>query len=57
VDGPDAFCVTRRWFATFEYLTRRPLTEVEFAQALSQPEDEACFADVRRMLKVRIARG
>ena len=57
VDGPDAFCVTRRWFATFDELTRRPLTEVEFVAALSQPEDEARFTDVRRMLKVRIARG
>ena len=57
VDGPDAFCVTRRWFATFEHLTRRPLVEVEFVAALAQPEDEGRFADVRQMLKARMARG
>jgi hypothetical protein len=57
VDGPDAFCVTRRWYATFEELTRRSLYEVEFVEALPYPEDEARFADVRQMLRARIARG
>jgi len=40
VDGPEAFCITRRWFATFEHLTRPPLYEIEFVQALPPPEDE-----------------
>jgi hypothetical protein len=57
VDGPEAFCVTRRWFAAFEHLTRRPLYEVEFVEALPPPQDEARFADVRQMLRARIARG
>jgi hypothetical protein len=56
VDGPEAFCSTRRWFATFEYLTRRPLVEIEFAEGLPPP-DEGGFADVRRMLLKRMARG
>jgi hypothetical protein len=57
VEGPEAFCITRRWFATFEHLTRRPLVEIEFAEALSQPQDEGGFADVRRLLLARMARG
>ena len=57
VDGPEAFCATRRWLATFERLTRRPLVEVEFVAALPAPEDEARFTDVRRMLRARMARG
>lgn len=57
VEGPEAFCITRRWFATFERLTRRPLTEIEFAAALPPPEDEGGFADVRQMLLSRMARG
>ena len=57
VEGPEAFCVTRRWYATFEHLTRRPLIEVEFVAALSQPEDEGRFADVRQMLTDRMRRG
>jgi hypothetical protein len=40
VQGQEAFCSTRRWFATFDYLTRRPLVE-------------GGFADVRRMLLKR----
>jgi len=57
VEGPEAFCITRRWFATFEQLTRRPLTEIEFAEALPPPEDEGGFADVRQMLLSRMAGG
>ncbi|HZF24918.1 MAG TPA: hypothetical protein VEZ88_01560 [Steroidobacteraceae bacterium] len=57
VDGPEAFCITRRWFATFEHLTRPPLYEIEFVQALPPPEDEARFADVRQMLRARMGRG
>jgi hypothetical protein len=58
VQGPEAFCSTRRWFAIFDYLTltRRPLVEIEFAEALSAPV-EGGFADVRRMLLKRMARG
>jgi hypothetical protein len=56
VEGPEAFCSTRRWLATFEYLTRRRLVEIEFAEALPPP-DEGEFADVRRMLLSRMARG
>jgi len=57
VDGPEAFCITRRWFATFDQLTRRPLHEIEFVEALAPPQDEARFADVRRMLRARMSRG
>jgi hypothetical protein len=57
VDGPEAFCITRRWFATFEHLTRRALYEIEFAQALPPPEEEGRFADVRQMLLARMAAG
>jgi hypothetical protein len=57
VNGPEAFCITRRWFATFDQLTRRPLYEIEFVEALPPPEDEARFADVRQMLRARMARG
>lgn len=57
VEGPEAFCITRRWFATFEQLTRRPLIEIEFAEALPAPEDEGRFVDVRQMLLSRMARG
>jgi hypothetical protein len=56
VTGPEAFCSTRRWFATFDYLTRRPLIEIEFADAIPTPT-EAGFADVRRVLLKRMARG
>jgi hypothetical protein len=58
VQGPEAFCITRRWFATFEHLRRprQPLVQIEFAAALPAP-DEAGFADVRRMLRARMARG
>lgn len=56
VEGPDAFCITRRWFATFDHLTRGPLYEIEFAEALPPP-DEGGFADVRAMLLARMARG
>jgi hypothetical protein len=56
VAGPEAFCSTRRWFATFDYLTRRPLVEIEFAEALPAPV-EGGFADVRRVLLKRMARG
>jgi hypothetical protein len=31
--------------------------EIEFVEALLPPEDEACFADVRRMLRARMAGG
>jgi hypothetical protein len=55
VAGPEAFCSTRRWFATFDHLSGRPLVEIEFADAL--PPAEAGFADVRRMLLARMARG
>jgi len=54
VHGPEAFCITRRWFATFDHLTRRPLYEIEFAQALPPPEDERRFEDVRQMLLSRM---
>jgi hypothetical protein len=57
VDGPEAFCITRRWFATFDQLTRRPLYAIEFVAALPPPDDEARFADVRRMLRARMTRG
>lgn len=57
VEGPEAFCITRRWFATFEHLTRQPLTEIEFTAALPPPEDEGGFADVRQMLLARMTRG
>lgn len=57
VVGPDAFCATRRWLATFEHLTRRALYEIEFVEALPPPEDESRFGDVRRMLRARMARG
>lgn len=56
VEGPGAFCVTRQWFATFDHLTGRPLVEIEFAAGLPPP-DEGGFADVRRMLLSRMARG
>jgi hypothetical protein len=56
VDGPEAFCSTRRWLATFERVTGRPLVEIEFGAALPPP-DEAGFADVRRLLRSRMARG
>jgi hypothetical protein len=56
VQGPEAFCSTRRWLATFEYLTRRPLVEIEIAEAL-QPPAAGGFAEVRRMLLARMARG
>jgi len=56
VQGPEAFCSTRRWFATFEHLTRPPLVEIEFADSVPPP-DAAGFADVRRMLLKRMARG
>lgn len=57
VDGPEAFCITRRWFATFDQLTRRPLYEIEFVEAIPPPEDEARFADVRQMLRARMTCG
>ena len=57
VQGPEAFCITRRWFATFEHLTREPLCEIEFAAALPPPQDERRFEDVRQMLLARMARG
>jgi hypothetical protein len=57
VDGPEAFCITPRWFATFDQLTRRPPYEIEFVEALPPPEDEGGFADVRRMLRTRMTRG
>lgn len=57
VEGPEAFCITRRWFATFDHLTRGPLYEIEFAEALPPPEDEGRFEDVRQMLLSRMARG
>lgn len=57
VEGPEAFCITRRWFATFEQLTRAPLYEIEFVEALPPPDDEARFGDVRQMLRARMARG
>lgn len=57
VDGPDAFCATRRWLATFEHLTRRAPYEIEFVEALPPPEDESRFSDVRQMLRARMARG
>ena len=56
VEGPEAFCMTRRWFATFEHLTDPPLVQIEFAEGLSPP-DEGGFADVRGMLLARMARG
>ena len=56
VEGPEAFCITRQWFATFDHLTGRPLVEIEFAEGLPPP-DEGGFADVRRMLLSRMARG
>jgi len=56
VEGPGAFCITRQWFATFDHLTGRPLVEIEFTEGLPPP-DEAGFADVRRMLLSRMARG
>jgi hypothetical protein len=56
VVGPEAFCSTRRWFAIFDYLTRRPLVEIEFGDALPAPVAGG-FADVRRMLLKRMARG
>ncbi len=57
VVGPDAFCATRRWLATFEHLTRRALYEIEFVEALPPPDDESRFGDVRQMLRARMARG
>ena len=57
VAGPEAFCITRRRFATFDQLTSRPLYEIEFVEALPPPEDEARFADVRQMLRARMTRG
>lgn len=57
VQGPEAFCITRRWFATFDQLTRGPRYEIEFGKALPPPEDEGGFADVRAMLLARMARG
>jgi hypothetical protein len=57
VDGPEAFCITRQWFATFDQLTRQPPYEIEFVEALPPPDDEACFADVRQMLRAWMARG
>jgi predicted NBD/HSP70 family sugar kinase len=57
VEGPEAFCSTRRWLATFEHLTGRRLVEIEFADALPLPPDEEGFADVRRILLLRMARG
>ncbi len=56
VDGPGAFCATPAWLETFEQLTRRALYEVEFVDALAPPEDEGCFADVRQLLRCRMAR-
>jgi len=56
VAGPEAFCSTRRWFAAFDYLTRRPLVEIEFADAIPVPV-EGGFADVRRVLLQRMGRG
>ena len=57
VEGPGAFCMTRRWFAAFEHLTRRPLYQIEFVPALPPPDDEAGFTDVRQMLRARMGRG
>lgn len=57
VEGPEAFCITRRWFATFDHLTRRPLYEIEYAPASAPPQDEGRFVDVQQMLLSRMARG
>jgi len=56
VEGAEAFCSTRRWFAIFDDLTRRPRVEIEFGDALPAPV-AGRFADVRRMLLSRMARG
>jgi hypothetical protein len=56
VAGQEAFCSTRRWFATFDYLACRPLVKIEFVEALPAPV-EGGFADVRRMLLKRMRGG
>jgi hypothetical protein len=55
VEGPGAFCVTNRWLAAFEHLTRHPLYKIEFGKALLADRED--FADLQRRLKARIARG
>ena len=51
-----AFCATRPWLDTFEQLSRRPLYEIEFVEALPPPADEGQFADVRQRLRARLSR-
>jgi hypothetical protein len=54
-DSPDAFCATEEWLAAFEQLTRPCLYKIEFAKPLLADRED--FADIRRRLKARIARG
>jgi hypothetical protein len=55
VEGPGAFCATEEWLATFDQLSRVPLYKIEFAKPLCADRED--FADIRRRLKARIARG
>jgi len=54
VDGPDAFCATRRWLAVFDHLTRDRIYKIEWAKAIL--EDRMDFADVLRRLRARMPR-
>jgi hypothetical protein len=54
VDGPGAFCITRRWFAVFDQLTRDPLYKIEWAKP--SLEDRADFGDLERRLRARTPR-
>lgn len=51
VDGPGAFCATRRWTKAFEHLTRLPHYKIEFCKA--PLEDRADFADIQRQLRLK----